>query len=228
MTNIIIAIDGFSSTGKSTLAKALANELSLIYVDTGAMYRAVTLYAMRHNLIDETHFDKNGLLCALPKIDVVFKYNSVLNKGEVYLNGQNVEHKIRTIEVSQYVSVIAALSEVRKKLVEQQKRMGAEGGLVMDGRDIGTVVFPEAQIKFFMTASAQVRAERRYRELKSRGDDITFEQVYENVVKRDYLDSTRIDSPLIKAKDAIEIDNSNLSIVEQRDMIFDIIRNKMK
>jgi len=228
MTKTIIAIDGFSSTGKSTIAKALAYELSFIYVDTGAMYRAVTLYALEHDLIGEGFFKEEALITALPEILVSFELNTVENQADVLLNGVNVEKKIRTLKVSNYVSTIAAVSAVRRKLVEQQQELGKKGGLVMDGRDIGTVVFPEADFKFFMTASSQVRAERRYQELLKRGDQISYDEVLANVLKRDHLDSNRKDSPLLKAKDAIEIDNSNMSIQEQVVEMLKLIREDLK
>jgi cytidylate kinase len=225
MKDLIIAIDGYSSTGKSTLAKALAKKLSYIYVDTGAMYRAVTLFAMRNNLIGPGFFDRKALIAALPQLEVHFIYNKKSAKGEVFLNGENVESHIRTIEVSNYVSVIAAIPEVRRKLVEQQQLLGDKAGLVMDGRDIGTVVFPEAELKFFMTASAEVRAQRRYKELLERGDEVDYEEVLDNVLKRDHLDSTREDSPLIKAEDAIEFDNSSMTIEEQLEQMLDLVKS---
>ncbi len=215
MNKIVIAIDGFSSTGKSTIAKRLANELGYIYVDTGAMYRAVTLFAIQNKLISEKVFLKEDLLKALKDIHVTFKYNDSLGFAEVYLNGKNVESKIRSLEVSSYVSEVATLSEVRQKLVEQQQSMGKDKGIVMDGRDIGTVVFPNAELKLFMTASAETRATRRYKELIERGDKLSYEQVLDNVIYRDHIDSTREDSPLLKAEQAIEIDNSELTIEEQ-------------
>ena len=215
MNKIVIAIDGFSSTGKSTIAKRLANELGYIYVDTGAMYRAVTLFAIQNKLISEKVFLQEELLKQLKDIHITFKYNENLGFAEVYLNGENVESKIRTLEVSSYVSEVATLSEVRQKLVEQQQEMGKDKGIVMDGRDIGTVVFPDAELKLFMTASAETRATRRYNELIERGDDLSYEQVLDNVIYRDHVDSTREDSPLLKADEAIEIDNSELTIEEQ-------------
>lgn len=215
MKKIIIAIDGYSSTGKSTMAKQLAKALGYIYVDTGAMYRAVTLYAIRHGFIGENTFNKESLLQALPKIDLSFSYNKDLGFSEMYLNGINVEKEIRTLEVSRYVSQISVVPEVRRKLVILQKEMGKDKGLVMDGRDIGTVVFPNAELKIFMTASPDIRATRRYKELLDRGSIISYEEVLENVQKRDYLDSHREHSPLKKAEDAVEIDNSAMSRAEQ-------------
>ena len=215
MNKIVIAIDGFSSTGKSTVAKQLAKKLNYIYVDTGAMYRAVTYFALENNCIGEGFFSKEDLIASLGRIKITFKFNEALGFAEVYLNDKNIESDIRTLKVSQYVSPVATLSEVRSKLVEQQQLMGKDKGIVMDGRDIGTVVFPDAELKIFMTASAETRAMRRYKELLERGDDLTYEAVLENVTTRDHIDSTREDSPLVKAEDALEIDNSELTIKEQ-------------
>ncbi len=212
---IIIAIDGHSSTGKSTVARRLAKHLGYVYVDTGAMYRAVTLYGMRLGLIDKNHFDKEGLIAVLKDINIRFEVSSKTNLAEVLLNGENVEKEIRTLAVSSFVSPIATVHEVRVKLVEQQQVMGKDKGIVMDGRDIGTVVFPTATLKLFMTATAKDRAERRYKELLERGDQVTYEDVLKNVVDRDHIDSTRKDSPLRQASDAIKIDNSNMTLDEQ-------------
>ncbi|SDX81466.1 cytidylate kinase [Lutibacter oricola] len=228
MKKIIIAIDGFSSTGKSTLAKQIAQKLSYVYVDTGAMYRAVTLFAMRNKLISENKFEKEKLINSLNSIELSFKFNEKLGFGEAYLNGENVEKVIRSIEVSNFVSRIAEISEVRRKLVEQQQRMGLEKGIVMDGRDIGTVVFPNAALKLFMNASADTRAKRRFDELSKRGDKVSYQEILENVQLRDHIDSTRDDSPLVKAKDAIEIDNSNLTLEEQFKKVLEIVENKLK
>jgi cytidylate kinase len=212
---ITIAIDGFSSTGKSTLAKQLAKHLGYVYVDTGAMYRAVTLFAMQNGYIDGEFFDKETLIRGLPYISLQFQYNASLGYAEMYLNSVNVENEIRTIEVSNFVSLIAEVSEVRSKLVEQQQQMGKGKGIVMDGRDIGTVVFPDAELKIFMTASPQTRAERRYNELIGKNHNVSYEAVLKNVEDRDHIDTHRHDSPLVKADDAIEIDNSHLSREEQ-------------
>ncbi|AXG74291.1 (d)CMP kinase [Flavobacterium arcticum] len=220
---ITIAIDGFSSTGKSTLAKQLAKHLGYVYVDTGAMYRAVTYYAMQKGYIDDTHFDKTALIKDLPNINLRFSFNSELGFAEMYLNGENVEKVIRTLEVSNKVSRVAEVSEVRAKLVEQQQEMGADKGVVMDGRDIGTVVFPNAELKLYMTASAITRAQRRYDELIAKGDTVTYEQVLKNVEERDRIDSSREDSPLVKADDAIAIDNSKLTIQEQFDKVLRLV-----
>jgi cytidylate kinase len=223
MTPITIAIDGFSSTGKSTLAKQLAKYLGYVYVDTGAMYRAVTLFAMQNGLVSETHLDQLGLIKNLPSIKLHFVYNSALGFAEMFLNNVNVENEIRTIDVSRLVSKIAEISEVRSKLVEQQQQMGLKKGIVMDGRDIGTVVFPDAELKLFMTASPHTRAMRRYDELIEKGQKVTYEEVLQNVQERDYIDTHREDSPLVKATDAIEIDNSTLTKEEQFELVLDLI-----
>lgn len=225
---ITIAIDGFSSTGKSTVAKQLAKELGYIYVDTGAMYRAVTLYAMRNLFVSEKNFDKESIIRHLPFISVKFIFDENLGYGEIYLNDENVEKEIRLLEVSKQVSKVAAIPEVRKVLVKLQQEMGEDKAVVMDGRDIGTVVFPNAELKIFMTASARCRAERRYKELKERGDDISFEEVLENIKERDHLDTTRKDSPLEKAEDAVEIDNSLLNLEEQFEKILKLAKDKIE
>lgn len=216
---ITIAIDGFSSTGKSTLAKQLAKYLGYVYVDTGAMYRAITLHAMDNGFISEDYFNKQGLVDSLSDITLQFLYNPELEYAEIYLDEENVESRIRSLSVSNLVSRVAEVSEVRAKLVEQQKHMGENKGVVMDGRDIGTVVFPNAELKLFMTASPETRAQRRFEELTQKGDNVTYEEVLKNVQDRDYIDSHRKDSPLVKAADAIEIDNSDLSIQEQFDKV---------
>ncbi|WP_269224965.1 (d)CMP kinase [Flavobacterium eburneipallidum] len=221
---IIIAIDGFSSTGKSTLAKELAKHLGYVYVDTGAMYRAVSLFAMQNGYIGAAFFDVESLINSLPFIKLVFKFNPDLGFAEMYLNGVNVEKEIRTLEVSSYVSKVAEIHEVRVKLVEQQQEMGKNKGIVMDGRDIGTVVFPNAELKIFMTASPQTRAERRFKELTRNGADVTFEEVFKNVEERDYIDTHREDSPLIKAKDAVEFDNSNVTKQEQFEKVLQLVK----
>ncbi len=215
MKKITIAIDGFSSTGKSTLAKQLAKHLGYVYVDTGAMYRAVTFFAMQNGYITNDFFDKEKLINSLPYIKLHFEFNADLGFAEMFLNDNNVEKQIRTLEVSNFVSLVAEVSEVRSKLVEQQQQMGKEKGIVMDGRDIGTVVFPDAELKIFMTASAETRAQRRFDELNEKGQEVSYEQVLKNVVDRDYIDTHREDSPLRMADDAIEIDNSYLTREEQ-------------
>lgn len=221
MKKITIAIDGYSSTGKSTLAKQLAQKLHYIYVDTGAMYRAVTLYAMRAGFIKNGKIDKNPLFESLDTIDLKFVFNADLGYAEMYLNGENVEKEIRTMPVSKNVSQIAELELVRKKLVAMQHIMGADKAVVMDGRDIGTVVFPDAELKIFMTASPEKRAVRRYKELLDRGEDVKYDDILENVQKRDYIDSNRVISPLKKAEDAIEFDNSDLGLEDQFQRIYE-------
>ena len=223
MKNITIAIDGFSSTGKSTLAKQLAKHLGYIYVDTGAMYRAVTFFAMENGYISKDFFDKETLINSLPSIKLHFEFNSDLGFAEMFLNDINVEREIRTIEVSNYVSKVAEVSQVRAKLVEQQQEMGKNKAIVMDGRDIGTVVFPDAELKIFMTASAETRAQRRFDELQAKGDNVSYEEVLKNVQERDYIDTHRDDSPLVIADDAIEIDNSYLSKEEQFQAVLDLV-----
>ena len=220
---ITIAIDGFSSTGKSTLAKQLAQQLGYIYVDTGAMYRAVAYFAMQNQLISVDSFNKVDLVNQLKNIVLEFKFNSELGFAEMYLNGTNVEKAIRTIEVSGYVSKVAEVSEVRAKLVEQQQEMGKNKGIVMDGRDIGTVVFPDAELKIFMTASAATRAQRRFDELVQKGDSVSYDEVLKNVEERDYIDTHRDDSPLVMAEDAVEIDNSHLTREEQFQAVLELV-----
>lgn len=219
---ITIAIDGFSSTGKSTLAKQLAKQLGYIYVDTGAMYRAVAYFAMQNQLISVDSFNKVDLINQLKNIVLEFKFNNELGFAEMYLNGTNVEKAIRTIEVSGYVSKVAEVSEVRAKLVEQQQEMGKNKGIVMDGRDIGTVVFPDAELKIFMTASAATRAQRRFDELVQKGDSVSYDEVLKNVEERDYIDTHREDSPLVMAEDAVEIDNSHLTREEQFQAVLEL------
>lgn len=228
MKKITIAIDGFSSTGKSTLAKQLAKELEYVYVDTGAMYRAVAYFAMQNKFIGTDFFDKVSLIQVLPKIQLEFKFNADLGFAEMYLNGENVEKQIRTIEVSNFVSKVAEVSEVRAKLVEQQQEMGTNKAIVMDGRDIGTVVFPNAELKIFMTASAETRAQRRFDELQQKGDNVSYEDVLKNVMERDYIDTHREDSPLVIADDAIEIDNSYLNKEEQFAAVLELVNDVVK
>ena len=224
---IIIAVDGYSSTGKSTLAKHLAKEVGYVYVDTGAMYRAVAYYAMTKGLIDKKHFDKEGLIADLDKIDLGFEFNATLGYAEIFLNGKNVESFIRSIEVSNMVSKVASISAVREKLVEQQQKMALQKGIVMDGRDIGTVVFPQAELKLFMTASAEKRAHRRYKEMLDNGVTIEYDTVLENVTSRDHLDTTRADSPLLKADDAIEIDNSDMTVEQTYNLAMRYVNEKL-
>lgn len=228
MKKITIAIDGFSSTGKSTVAKQLAKHLGYVYVDSGAMYRAVTWFAMKHDFINKEEFHIDSLVSHLNDIHISFVFNKDVGFAEVYLNDENIEKEIRTLEVSSFVSKVAEISEVRKLLVKQQKKMGEGKGVIMDGRDIGTVVFPDAKLKIFMTASAETRAERRFEELIKKGDNVLYEDVLKNVQERDYIDSHRQDSPLVKAEDAIEIDNSDLSLEEQFDKIMSLINKILK
>ena len=222
---IIIAIDGYSSTGKSTVAKQIAKHLGYVYIDSGAMYRAITFFAMENDFINEDNFSVSDLINNLNKVDITFHFNTALGFAEVYLNGKNVEKAIRTLEVSNFVSKVAAISEVRVQLVKQQQKMGVHKGIVMDGRDIGTVVFPNAELKIFMTASPETRAIRRYNELKSKGDEVAYDDVLKNVQERDYIDTTREDSPLLKAEDAIEIDNSNMTLEEQFEKILNLVKS---
>jgi cytidylate kinase len=224
---ITIAIDGFSSTGKSTIAKLLAKKYNYIYVDTGAMYRAVTYFAMKNKLVSKDVLKNEALILKLKGINLTFKFNKILGFAEMFLNNINVENEIRGLEVSQLVSKVAAISEVRKKLVAEQQLMGINGGIVMDGRDIGTVVFPNADLKLFMTASADKRANRRFKELIDKGDNVKYEDVLFNVQERDRIDSTREDSPLKKAVDAIEFDNSDMGIQDQFDTICNLIDIKL-
>lgn len=225
MKKITIAIDGHSSCGKSTMAKDLAKRIGYIYVDTGAMYRSVTLYALRNGLFHANGTIKEEELRAqMGNIKISFKLNKATGRPDTYLNGENVENQIRTMEVSSHVSVIAALPFVRAALVEQQQQMGAEKGIVMDGRDIGTVVFPNAELKVFVTASPEVRAQRRYDELKAKGIEANFDDILKNVQERDYIDSHRATSPLRKAEGAIELDNSNITIEQQQQWLYDQYR----
>ncbi|RXR17265.1 (d)CMP kinase [Flavobacterium amnicola] len=222
---ITIAIDGYSSTGKSTLAKQIAKTLGYAYVDTGAMYRAVTLFAMQNGFIDEVELYKEELIKNLSKIQLRFQFNPDLGFAEMFLNDVNVEKQIRSLEVSNFVSQVAEVSEVRAMLVKQQQEMGKEKGVVMDGRDIGTVVFPDAELKIFMNARPDVRAQRRFDELSEKGQLVSYDRVLENVLQRDYIDTHREDSPLVKAEDAIEIDNSELSREEQFKKVLELVNN---
>ena len=229
MKKITIAIDGFSSCGKSTMAKDLAKKLGYVYVDTGAMYRAVTLYAMRNGL-----FNADGSVKTadrerqMNKINITFKLNKTAERPDTYLNNELVENDIRTLEVSNHVSQIAAVPFVREAMVAQQQRMGKDKGVVMDGRDIGTTVFPEAELKVFVTASAEVRAQRRYDELKEKGMPADFNDILKNVQERDYIDSHREVSPLRKAPDAIELDNSHMTIAEQSAWLMEQVKQKIE
>jgi len=224
---IIIAIDGHSSTGKSTLAKQLAKKLDYIYVDSGAMYRAVTLFAIENNYIDENKFDKDALISAISSVKIEFKKDES-GVTTLFLNNKEVSSKIRGMQVSNLVSKVAALPEVRQCLVKEQRQMGQYKGIVMDGRDIGTVVFPDAELKIFMTASAKTRAQRRWDELTAKGEQVDFDAVYENITSRDYKDSSRADSPLVQAQDARILDNSNLTPKEQFELVLGWVNQNTK
>lgn len=216
MKLITIAIDGHSSCGKSTMAKSLARELGYVYVDTGAMYRSVTLFALRNGMFNEDGTVNTAALeQRMNEIEIGFRFNPETGKADAYLNGENVENEIRLMEVSNHVSPIAAIPFVREAMVDQQRRMGKDKGIVMDGRDIGTTVFPDAELKIFVTASAEVRAQRRYDELTAKGENANYEEILQNVKERDYIDSHREVSPLVQAEDALLLDNSNMSIPEQ-------------
>lgn len=221
MKKITIAIDGHSSCGKSTMAKDLARRIEYVYIDTGAMYRAVTLFAMRHNLIANGQVDAAKLQEEMGNIHISLRLNPETQRPDTYLNGECVEREIRTMEVSRHVSLIAALPFVRSAMVEMQREMGKEKGVVMDGRDIGTVVFPHAELKIFVTASAEVRAQRRYDELTAKGEKCNYEEILENVKERDHIDSTRETSPLRQAEDAIVLDNTHMTIPEQENWLME-------
>ena len=228
MKKITIAIDGFSSCGKSTMAKDLAKQLGYIYVDTGAMYRAVTLFAMQHGLFNADGSVKTqDLQQQMIHINITFKFNKHTGRPDTYLNNELVESNIRTLEVSNHVSQIAAIPFVREAMVAQQQRLGKDKAVVMDGRDIGTVVFPEAELKVFVTAPAEVRAQRRYDELKEKGMPADFNDILKNVEERDYIDSHREVSPLRKAPDAIELDNSHMTIAEQSDWLMKLVKERI-
>ena len=237
MKKIIIAIDGHSSTGKSTTAKRVAKVLQYVYIDTGAMYRAVTFLALEQGFISLPHggeekqilnIDKDGLLSALKQSTIRFEHNPQLGVSEIYLNGQNIEKEIRGLSVASYVSEVAKIPEIRAYLVNLQREMGQQKGVVMDGRDIGTVVFPNAELKVFMTASEEIRAQRRFEELQQKGEKVTFEQVLKNIQERDYQDTHRKESPLQKASDAVEIDNSHTSLDEVVSQIVRLAKEKIK
>lgn len=221
MRKIVIAIDGHSSSGKSTMAKDLAKEIGYTYIDTGAMYRAVTLYALRQGFFHDGKIDEEALRAAIDQIHISFRYDPASGRAATYLNGENVETEIRSMEVANHVSPIAALGFVRHALVAQQQEMGREKGIVMDGRDIGTVVFPHAELKLFVTASPEVRAQRRVDELRAKGQEVSYEEVLENVKRRDLIDSTRAESPLRQADDALVLDNSRMTIAEQKQWLLD-------
>ncbi len=224
--SLIIAVDGHSSTGKSTVAKQLAVRLGYVYIDTGAMYRAVTLQAMRNGWIENGKIDEKSLAEGLSRTCIDFKYDAETGRYVTYLNGECVEQQIRGMEVSGKVSAVSGLGFVRKMLVEKQREMGKNGGVVMDGRDIGSVVFPDAEVKFFMTASPEVRAKRRYDELIQKGENVDYKEVEDNVRQRDYLDEHRQESPLRKTEDAVLIDNSHMTIEEEIEYMLETIRQK--
>ena len=225
---IIIAVDGFSSCGKSTFAKAIAARLGYIFIDTGAMYRAVTLYALEHGAIRSGVVDEDAVVASLKDIDIDFRFNPERGASDIYVNGDLVEGKIRTIEVSNCVSPVSSIREVREKLVAIQQQMGRKRGVVMDGRDIGTVVFPDAELKVFMTADPHVRALRRYDELRAKGDNVSLEEIEQNVRSRDEADMSRAISPLRQAEDAIVLDNSFMTIPEQMDWFVGRYREVME
>ncbi len=225
MRKIIIAIDGFSACGKSTTAKAVAKSLGYAFIDSGAMYRAVTLYFMKHNV---SITDPKAVSKALQQIEIEFRFSTENSRNEIFLNGLNVEDKIRTLEIAKHVSEVSAIKSVRVEMVAQQRKMGKKKGIVMDGRDIGTEVFPDAELKIFMTADKKVRAERRQKELLERGDVIDLDEVMENIKHRDHLDSTREESPLRKAEDAWELDNSDLSMEQQVDVVLKWVDQKIE
>jgi cytidylate kinase len=220
---LIIAIDGYSSCGKSTFAKAIARELQYIYIDSGAMYRAVTLYCMRFNLVKEETIRIDSIISSLGDIDINFVYNHDTSEYETYMNSEKVEDEIRSIAVSGFVSSISRIPEVRSKMVEMQRQIGKQKGIVMDGRDIGTVVFPGADLKIFMTASIDIRAMRRYKELKGKGMDVNLEEVKRNIIARDITDENRDISPLRRAEDAVILDNSRMTVEQQMSWFRDII-----
>ena len=225
MKKITIAIDGYSSCGKSTMAKDLAREIGYVYVDSGAMYRAVTLYALEHGIIQDGNIDEERLREQLSNIQISFQFNPERGRPDTYLNGVRVEDRIRTLEVSSHVSPVAALGFVREEMVRQQKRMGQEGGIIMDGRDIGTTVFPNAELKIFVTASPEIRAQRRYDELTAKGETCDMQEILRNVEERDYIDTHREVAPLRQAEDAIVIDNSNLTKDEQNALLLEYFYN---
>ncbi len=224
MKKLTIAIDGFSSSGKSTMAKDLAKTLDYIYVDSGAMYRAITLFCRQNGLIDGDNINLPALEKQLDNIHISFKTNAE-GKQETYLNGKSVEREIRTIEVSNQVSAVAAVNFVRRKLVLLQREMGKSKGIVMDGRDIGTEVFPDAELKIFVNASPEVRAKRRFDEMTAKGENVSYEAILENIKKRDLIDQTRTESPLRKADDAIELDNDNMTLEEQKQWILEQVES---
>ena len=224
---IVVAIDGHSSCGKSTIAKAVASMFGYTFIDSGAMYRAVTLYALRHHLVADGQVMKQELISSLPDIKIEFRYNSLLQKSDTYLNGENVEEEIRHLPVSQNVSPVAAIAEVRAAMVHLQKAMGQNKGMVMDGRDIGTVVFPDAELKLFVTATAEIRARRRFDELTAKGEIVSYNEILQNVQERDHIDSTREASPLRIADDALVLDNSTMTRQEQLEWVIGKVEEQL-
>lgn len=221
MNKITIAVDGFSSNGKSSMAKALAKKIGYIYIDTGAMYRAVTLYCLRNGIISDNEIDLDKLKNRMDDIHIEFRLNPETNLPETYLNGENVEKEIRRMDVSNQVSNVSAIGFVRQAMVKQQQAFGKSKGVVMDGRDVGTVVFPDAELKIFLTASPEIRAKRRFDELIAKGEQVSFDEILENVKQRDYIDQNREESPLKKADDAIVLDNSDMTIDEQNEWLYE-------
>lgn len=230
MTNhkIVVAIDGHSSCGKSTIAKAVAAKIGYLFIDSGAMYRAVTLFALRNGLVDNDVVRRDELIQALPDLNIEFRPSPDLQRTDTWLNGENVEDEIRQLTVSQHVSPVAAIAEVREAMVHLQQEMGKNKGIVMDGRDIGTVVFPDAELKLFVTASAEIRAKRRFDELTAKGETVSYEEILYNVQERDHMDSTREASPLRKADDALVLDNSTMSREEQLDWVISRVEERMR
>lgn len=221
---ITIAIDGYSSCGKSTMAKALAKELGYVFIDTGAMYRGISLFCIENNLVQNNEINKEELIIRLPEIDLSFEMNENTLKPELILNNVNVESKIRSLKVSSLVSKVAVIKQVRQKLVHTQRQLGQNGGVVMDGRDIGSVVFPNAELKLFITSDPKIRAQRRYEELKGTDNEASIEEISQNLQERDFIDTTRKESPLIQCEDAVVIDNSNLTEQQQLELVLDIIK----
>jgi len=224
---LIIAIDGYSSCGKSTFAKTIAKELNYLYVDSGAMYRAVTLYCMRRGFITDSTLDILSILDELKDIHIEFVYNPDIDDNETFLNSENVEKEIRSLEVSRYVSRISMISEIRTRMVELQRQIGVYKGIVMDGRDIGTVVFPDADLKIFMKASVEIRAKRRYDEMKGKGIDVDYQEIERNIMARDITDENRDISPLRRADDAVVLDNSRMTVKEQMEWVKELIEKKL-
>ncbi len=226
--DLVIAIDGHSSGGKSTFAKAIAKKLGLTYVDSGAMYRAVALYALEKQLIEEERIKKDELIRQLGKIDIEIRFNDREQRYETWLNGRNIEDEIRGVEVSRWASTVSAIPEVRVAMVDLQRKISENRGVVMDGRDIGTVVFPRADIKIFLSAGAEIRAERRHREMTEKGLSASYEEVLDNIMLRDHQDSTRQASPLVRAEDAIDLDNSSMTLEEQMDWFENLLERKRR